>query len=64
MLRSVTDDEIAWKSEGTATYQALAVRSLQTMRAVEPLTGSSRGRPRLDVSTFEPLYAARHKFGD
>ena len=64
VLRSVTDDEIAWKSEGTATYQALAVRSLQTMRAVEPLTEIEPGRPRLDVSTFEPLYAARRKFGD
>jgi phenylacetic acid degradation protein len=64
VLREVTGDEIAWKTEGTATYQALAVRSLRTMRAVEPLAAVEPGRPRLQVSTFEPLYAARQKFGD
>ena len=61
ILREVTDDEIAWKSEGTATYQALAVRSLRTMRAVEPLAAVEPDRPRLEASSFEPLYAARQK---
>ena len=64
VLRQVTDDEIAWKSEGTATYQALAVRSLRTMRPVEPLAEIESGRKRLDLPRFEPLYAARMKFGD
>jgi phenylacetic acid degradation protein len=64
VLRAVTDDEIAWKTEGTATYQALAVRSLRTMRPVEPLAAVEPGRPRLQISTLEPLYAARQKFGD
>lgn len=63
VLRAVTDDEIAWKTEGTATYQALAVRSLRTMRAVEPLGAVEPGRPRLQVSNFEPLHAAKRKFG-
>ena len=64
VLREVSDDEIAWKTEGTATYQALAVRSLRTMRPVEPLAAVEPGRPRLQISSFEPLYAARQKFGD
>jgi len=64
VIRAVTDDEIAWKSQGTATYQELAVRSLQTLRPVEPLTAVEPDRKRLDVSRFEPLYAARRKFGD
>ena len=64
VLREVSDDEIAWKIEGTATYQALAVRSLRTMRPVEPLAAVEPGRPRLQISSFEPLYAARQKFGD
>lgn len=63
ILRAVTDDEIAWKTEGTATYQALAVRSLRTMRAVEPLSAVEPDRPRLQVSHFEPLHAAKQKFG-
>jgi phenylacetic acid degradation protein len=62
--RELTDDEIAWKSQGTATYQDLAVRSLKTMKAVEPLTGIESGRARIDASQFEPLYVARRKFGD
>jgi phenylacetic acid degradation protein len=62
--RELTDDEIAWKSQGTATYQALAVRSLKTMKAVEPLTAVEPGRARIDASQFEPLYIARRKFGD
>ena len=64
VLRQVTDDEIAWKSQGTATYQQLAVRSLRTMRAVEPLAEAEPGRKRLQLPRFEPLYAARPKFGD
>ena len=64
VLRQVTDDEIAWKSQGTATYQQLAVRSLRTMRAVEPLAEAEPGRKRLQLPQFEPLYAARPKFSD
>ena len=60
----MTDDEIAWKSQGTATYQQLAVRSLATMRAVEPLAEAEPDRRRLVLPQFEPLYAARTKFGD
>jgi phenylacetic acid degradation protein len=63
ILREVTADEIAWKSEGTATYQALAVRSLGTMQAVEPLAAVEPDRRRLELPGFEPLYAAREKFG-
>lgn len=63
ILREVTDQEIAWKSEGTATYQALAVRSLRTMQAVEALREVEPDRRRLDLPGFEPLYAAREKFG-
>lgn len=64
VVRSVTDDEVAWKSQGTATYQELAVRSLKTLRPAEPLAEVEPDRRRLDVSQFEPLYAARRKFGD
>jgi phenylacetic acid degradation protein len=62
ILREVTADEIAWKSEGTATYQALAIRSARTMQAVEPLTAPEPGRKRLDLPRFEPLYAVREWF--
>ena len=64
VVRALTDDEIAWKSQGTATYQELAVRSLKTLKAVEPLTAVEPARRRIDAAQFEPLYEARRKFGD
>jgi phenylacetic acid degradation protein len=64
VIRRVTDEELAWKSQGTATYQELALRSLRTLRPVEPLTAAEPDRRRIDLAQFEPLYAARRKFGD
>lgn len=64
VMRELTEEEIAWKSEGTATYQQLAQRSLETMQRAEPLTEVEPDRPRISVSRFEPLHAARRKFGD
>ena len=63
VVRAVSDDELRWKSEGTATYQALAVRSARTMRPVDPLPAPEPDRRRLELPGFEPLYAAREKFG-
>ena len=37
ILRELTDDELAWKVEGTQSYQELTRRSLATMRATSPL---------------------------
>ena len=44
ILREVTADEIKWKSEGTATYQALAVRSAQDHAGGRAADGG-RARP-------------------
>jgi len=44
--RALTDEEIAWKRTGTLEYQALAVRSLQSQRAVTPLDRTQPDRPR------------------
>ncbi len=38
VLRDLREDEIKWKHKGTLQYQALAVRCLQTMQVVDPLT--------------------------
>ncbi|MFK8013406.1 MAG: transferase hexapeptide repeat family protein [Marinicellaceae bacterium] len=52
--RQVTDKEILWKSEGTALYQQLAVRSLESMKKCEPLTDASQQK-QLDIKAFKPL---------
>ncbi len=52
--REVSDKEINWKSEGTALYQQLAVRSLATMKTCEPLTDKNKQKP-LVKGSFQPL---------
>ena len=37
IVKDVSDEMLAWKSEGTALYQALPARLHATLRAVEPL---------------------------
>ena len=46
VTRQLTDAEIAWKRTGTLQYQNLAVRSLASQRAVEPLRAVQPDRPR------------------
>ena len=60
VVRSLTDQEVAWKSTGTAVYQELAARSLLSMRVVEPLTSVEAGRRRLGrVAGLEPLFKVK-----
>lgn len=63
VLRAVTDDEVAWKTRGTATYQELAARSLRSLRPAEPLAAVEPDRRRVDAPRFEPLHAARRRSG-
>jgi phenylacetic acid degradation protein len=58
-MRELSDDEIAWKREGTMTYQDLTRRSLATMREVEALPAVEENRPRLDAPDIKPLIATR-----
>lgn len=51
VVRLLTDDEIAWKSFGTAQYHQLTVRAHATMREVEALTEIEPGRQRLVFGT-------------
>jgi phenylacetic acid degradation protein len=53
VVRELTDQEIAWKAQGTAEYQELARVSLATLKEVAPLTAPEPGRQRR-VGTFKP----------
>jgi phenylacetic acid degradation protein len=46
VVRTLTEEEIAWKRVGTREYQELAVRSLASQRPVEPLRAVQPDRPR------------------
>jgi phenylacetic acid degradation protein len=52
VLRSLTAQELAWKTENMQHYQALAVRSANTMRRVEALTAPEPERARFDSSAI------------
>ncbi len=59
VVRELSAAELAWKVEGTRTYQALALRCLNTMQEVPPLAEAEAGRSRIGVSDLKPLIAAR-----
>src|SRR5262249_35589458 len=47
VVRELTEAELAWKANGTRTYQDLARRCLATLRAVTPLPEAEPNRPQL-----------------
>jgi phenylacetic acid degradation protein len=59
VLRELSDQELAWKREGTATYQRLTERCLATMKECAPLPAEEPGRRRLDTGTVQPLVATK-----
>ena len=44
VVKDVTDEMLAWKTDGTALYQALPARLHATLRACEPLREWPAGR--------------------
>ena len=61
VIRELSDDEIAWKGEGTRTYQDLTRRSLATMEETVPLAAVEPGRKRIHMPEVVPLVALRNK---
>lgn len=57
--RALTDAEVAWKLEGTLTYQDLTRRCLDTLKEVEPLQAIEAGRPRVKFVDVKPLIETR-----
>ncbi|OPX55602.1 phenylacetic acid degradation protein [Oceanospirillum multiglobuliferum] len=61
IIRELSDKEIEWKGKGTAEYQNLSIRSLQTMQKVAPLTEVEPDRKRIDIPDVKPLYAVKQQ---
>lgn len=51
IIRELSDAEIAWKGHGTAQYQQLSVRCLNTMACVDPLSQVEPGRKKLQITS-------------
>jgi phenylacetic acid degradation protein len=62
VLRQLTAQELAWKTENMQLYQALAVRSATTMQEVEALTAPEPNRARLSSAAM-PLSELKKRHG-
>jgi phenylacetic acid degradation protein len=56
VIRELSDDEIKWKSQGTAIYQHLARRYLATMKEVQPLAEIEPDRRRVPEHEYKPKH--------
>lgn len=59
IVRELTDEEVKWKSKGTAVYQDLVKRNLQTTELVSALTAVEPNRRRIDIPDVVPLSDSR-----
>ena len=62
VVRLLTEREMAWKSEGTAVYQMLTLRSMASLCEVEPLSEVEPDRKRIPHAALDPLYETKSKF--
>ena len=59
--RELSEQEVAWKLEGTRTYQDLTRRSLASLVEVAPLAAVEAGRPQVQAPQVEPLVALKRQ---
>jgi len=59
VIRALRDEEIAWKLEGTRTYQNLTRRCLASLHEVIPLESVEPNRPRLQAPEVQSLIATK-----
>ena len=59
VVRELTLQEMAWKVEGTRSYQELTRRSLSTMQVTVPLAEEEPGRKRIEMPDLLPLSLTR-----
>lgn len=55
VMRELSEQEMAWKVQGTLTYQNLSRRCLATMQEVAPLTSVAPDRQRIVMPEVVPL---------
>ncbi|PKO71307.1 MAG: phenylacetic acid degradation protein PaaY [Betaproteobacteria bacterium HGW-Betaproteobacteria-14] len=64
VVRALTEQEMAWKVEGTVLYQHLARRSLATMVETEALTEVEADRKRIILPEIKPLIEAKAEWAE
>lgn len=61
IIRELTEQELAWKVEGTQSYQELTRRCIATMQETVPLDAPETGRRRIQVTELLPLSTLKAK---
>lgn len=61
VVRALTEQEMAWKAEGTQSYQELTRRSLTTMVEAAALDAPEPGRKRIELPELLPLSTLKAK---
>lgn len=61
VVRALTAQELAWKCEGTLSYQELARRSVATMVQTDALQAVEPNRKRIEVPELLPLSTLKAK---
>jgi len=61
IVRAITEQELAWKVEGTQSYQDLTRRSLASLTATVPLSAPEPDRKRIAVPELLPLSVLKAK---
>jgi len=54
VVRQVSDQEFAWKKQGTQEYVELGARFTKTLREVDPLNVEQENRPRYQDAVHQP----------
>jgi len=63
IVRTLSDEELAWKTRGTEEYQQLARRSLATMVQTEALAEAPAQRGSVAAPDYVPLHAMKRDSG-
>ena len=63
VIRGLSNEEIAWKSNATRVYQELVIRSLRSMKPAEPLVCEEQNRGRVSVSSADLVSLDIKKLG-
>lgn len=61
IIRPLSDEEMAWKTDGTRTYQELTKRCLATMVETAPLSEIEPGRKRIEMPDVVPLTELKNR---
>ncbi len=59
ILRELSGEEIAWKSQGTAIYQRLALEATQKLHPAKPLSAPEPDRRRAEAPAYDPKILSR-----